>query len=161
MNTATLTRRPLLHLHTLPKVEITMAYQSVNPNTGKVLQSFAQMSSTQLEKSLAAAEHCFESWKKKSYAERAVIINKAAALLHAHVDDFAKLETLEMGKRIDEARGEVRLSADIWPTTPSMRRPSSRRPSCIRGSEKRTWKSARWACCSASSPGTSRPSSMR
>ena len=113
MNTATLTRCPLLHLHTLPKVEITMAYQSVNPNTGKVLQSFAQMSSTQLEKSLAAAEHCFQSWKKKSYAERAVIVNKAAALLHTHVDDFAKLETLEMGKRINEARGEVQFSGDI------------------------------------------------
>ncbi|NVO05389.1 MAG: NAD-dependent succinate-semialdehyde dehydrogenase [Rhodoferax sp.] len=90
-----------------------MAYQSVNPNTGKVLQSFAQMSSTQLEKSLAAAEHCFQSWKKMSYAERAVIVNKAAALLHAHVDDFAKLETLEMGKRINEARGEVQFSGDI------------------------------------------------
>ena len=36
-----------------------------------------------------------------------------AALLHAHVDDFARLATLEMGKRIDEARGEVKFSADI------------------------------------------------
>ena len=42
-----------------------------------------------------------------------MILNKAAALLHAHVDDFAKLETLEMGKRIDEARGEVKFSGDI------------------------------------------------
>jgi len=40
-------------------------------------------------------------------------LNKAAALLHAHVDDFAKLETLEMGKRINEARGEVKFSGDI------------------------------------------------
>ena len=90
-----------------------MAYQSVNPNTGKVLKSFEEMDNTQLEKSLAAAEHCFQSWKKMSFAERAVILNKAAALLHAHVDDFAKLETLEMGKRIDEARGEVTFSGDI------------------------------------------------
>ena len=29
------------------------------------------------------------------------------------MDDFAKLETLEMGKRIDEARGEVKFSGDI------------------------------------------------
>jgi len=42
-----------------------------------------------------------------------VILNKAAALLHAHVDDFAKLETLEMGKRTNEARGEVKFSGDI------------------------------------------------
>ena len=44
---------------------------------------------------------------------RPLIISKAVALLHAHVDDFAMLETLEMGKRIDEARGEVTFSADI------------------------------------------------
>ncbi len=93
--------------------DITMAYQSVNPNTGKVLKSFEPLSDAQLETSLAAAESCFQTWKHKSYAERAVIINKAAALLHAHMDDFARLETLEMGKRITEARGEVQLSADI------------------------------------------------
>ncbi len=90
-----------------------MTYQSVNPNTGKVLQSFEHLNNKQLDKSLATADECFQSWKKKSYAERAVIVNKAAALLHAHVDDFAKLETLEMGKRIDEARGEVKFSGDI------------------------------------------------
>jgi len=90
-----------------------MAYQSINPNDGKVLKSFEHMSSEQLEKSLAAAENCFQSWKHKSYAERAVVVNKAAALLLAHVDDFAKLETLEMGKRINEARGEVKFSAAI------------------------------------------------
>jgi len=90
-----------------------MAYQSVNPNDGKLLKSFEHMSNAQLENALAQAQTCFETWKHKSYAERAVIVNKAAALLHAHVDDFARLETLEMGKRINEARGEVKFSGDI------------------------------------------------
>lgn len=95
------------------KDDTTMAYQSVNPNTGKVLQSFEHLSPDQLEASLAAAEHCFQRWKKKTYAERAVIVNKAAALLHAQAKELAELETLEMGKRIEEARGEVRFSGDI------------------------------------------------
>ena len=95
------------------KDNITMAYQSVNPNTGKLLKSFEHFTSTQLENSLATAEQCFQSWKKKSYAERAVILNKAASLLHARVQEFAELETLEMGKRIEEARGEVKFSGDI------------------------------------------------
>ena len=90
-----------------------MVYQSVNPNDGKLLKSFEHMSSAHLETSLAAAETCFQTWKHKSYDERALIVNKAAALLKAHVDEFAKLETLEMGKRINEARGEVVFSADI------------------------------------------------
>jgi succinate-semialdehyde dehydrogenase/glutarate-semialdehyde dehydrogenase len=95
------------------KGPLSMTYKSVNPNNGKLLQSFEYMSSDELEKSLAAAETCFQTWKQKSYAERAAIINKAASLLRAHVDDFAQLETLEMGKRIAEARGEVEFSADI------------------------------------------------
>jgi succinate-semialdehyde dehydrogenase / glutarate-semialdehyde dehydrogenase len=90
-----------------------MAYQSVNPHTGKVLKSFEHLSKPQLEKSLAAAEAAFQRWKHTSFSERAVILHRAAALLHAHVDDFARLATLEMGKRIDEARGEVRFSGDI------------------------------------------------
>ena len=90
-----------------------MAYQSVNPNNGQVLKSFEHLSNAQLEQSLAAAQTCFQTWKHETYAERAVIVNKAAALLHARVDDFARLATLEMGKRIDEARGEVKFSADI------------------------------------------------
>jgi succinate-semialdehyde dehydrogenase/glutarate-semialdehyde dehydrogenase len=90
-----------------------MAYQSVNPNDGKVLRTFEELTSAQLEQSLKTAESCFQAWKHTSYAERAVIVAKAAALMQEHVDDFAKLATLEMGKRIDEARGEVKFSADI------------------------------------------------
>jgi succinate-semialdehyde dehydrogenase/glutarate-semialdehyde dehydrogenase len=90
-----------------------MSYQSINPNNGKTLKSFEHLSTAQLEKSLATAESCFQTWKHTSYKERAAIVAKAASLMHAHADDFAKLATLEMGKRIDEARGEVNFSADI------------------------------------------------
>jgi len=90
-----------------------MPYESVNPNTGKVLKQFDTVSNAKLEKSLAAADACFQTWKHTRYAERAHILHKAATLLKAHVDDFAMLETLEMGKRIDEARGEVKFSAEI------------------------------------------------
>jgi succinate-semialdehyde dehydrogenase/glutarate-semialdehyde dehydrogenase len=90
-----------------------MNYQSVNPNTGKLLKSYEHLTAAQLEISLAKAQSCFETWKHKPYVERAAIINKASALMAADVDDFAKLATQDMGKRIDEARGEVKFSADI------------------------------------------------
>jgi len=90
-----------------------MPYQSINPNDGKTVKTFEHLNKAQLEKSLATAESCFQTWKHTSYKERAAIVEKAATLMRAHVDDFAKLATLEMGKRIDEARGEVKFSADI------------------------------------------------
>jgi succinate-semialdehyde dehydrogenase/glutarate-semialdehyde dehydrogenase len=90
-----------------------MTYQSVNPFDGKTLKTFPEITDQQLEAKLAAAEKCFETWKRKSYEERAVIIAKAAELMHADVDAFARPMTLEMGKRIGEARGEVEFSANI------------------------------------------------
>ena len=90
-----------------------MAYKSVNPNNGKTLKTFEELSDAQLETKLATAHTCYKTWKNTSYKERAAIIAKAAELMHANVDDFAKLATLEMGKRIDEARGEVNFSGNI------------------------------------------------
>jgi len=88
-------------------------YQSTNPATGKILQKFESLTDAELETKLAAAAKCFETWRHKSYAERAVILAKAAAILHDRADEFAHIMTLEMGKRIGEARGEVEFSARI------------------------------------------------
>jgi succinate-semialdehyde dehydrogenase/glutarate-semialdehyde dehydrogenase len=71
------------------------------------------LTATQLEKAIKTAETCFESWRHTTFAERAVIVAKAATLMRERVDEFAKPVTLEMGKLIAEARGEVALSADI------------------------------------------------
>ena len=90
-----------------------MTYQSLNPATGKLLQNFDELTDKQLEEKLATAEKCFKSWKLKTYAERAVIVAKAAALMHNRVDELANTMTLEMGKRITEAKGEVEFSANI------------------------------------------------
>src|SRR5665647_2764340 len=89
------------------------SYQSVNPYDGKTLETFEELTPTQLEKAIKTAETCFESWRHTTFAERAVILAKAATLMRERVDEFAKPVTLEMGKLIAEARGEVALSADI------------------------------------------------
>jgi succinate-semialdehyde dehydrogenase/glutarate-semialdehyde dehydrogenase len=90
-----------------------MTYQSINPNNGQLLKSFEHLTAAQLEQSLATAQATFQTWKHTPFAARAAVLNKAAALLTAHVDGFARLATQDMGKRINEARGEVRFSADI------------------------------------------------
>jgi succinate-semialdehyde dehydrogenase/glutarate-semialdehyde dehydrogenase len=90
-----------------------MPYQSVNPFNGQTLRTFPELSAPQLETSLATAAACFATWRHTSFAERARVVAKAAAILKARVDDFARPMTLEMGKRIGEARGEVVFSSDI------------------------------------------------
>jgi succinate-semialdehyde dehydrogenase/glutarate-semialdehyde dehydrogenase len=90
-----------------------MSYQSINPSDGKTIKKFEELADAQLEKAIATAASCFEQWRRKSYAERAVIVNKAAELMAANVDKFARLATLEMGKRINESRGEVTFSSRI------------------------------------------------
>ncbi|MBS7541383.1 NAD-dependent succinate-semialdehyde dehydrogenase, partial [Ancylobacter lacus] len=90
-----------------------MTYQSTNPFNGIAVDSFNQMTDKQLDAAITTAATCFESWRTKSYAERAAIIGKAAVLLHAKVEPLARTMTLEMGKRIGEARGEVEFSSRI------------------------------------------------
>lgn len=90
-----------------------MAYQSINPYNGNLLKTFEELSDKQLEAAVQAAEHCFETWKHTSFAERSTVLKRAAAILRSRVEDFARPITLEMGKLIEESRGEVALSADI------------------------------------------------
>jgi succinate-semialdehyde dehydrogenase/glutarate-semialdehyde dehydrogenase len=90
-----------------------MSYQSVNPYTGKVLRAFEELSDNQLETSIETAATCFESWRRTTFAERALVAGKAATIMRARIGQFASLVTLEMGKLIEQSRGEVVLSADI------------------------------------------------
>jgi succinate-semialdehyde dehydrogenase/glutarate-semialdehyde dehydrogenase len=88
-------------------------YKSINPFDNKLAESFEELNNKQLEEAIATAAKAFETWRHKSYSERARIVAKAANIMHNHVDKFARPITLEMGKLFAEARGEVKLSADI------------------------------------------------
>ena len=90
-----------------------MSYQSFNPATGKLVRSYAEITAAEFETKIAIAAACYESWRHRSYAERATVVSRAAAILAARVDEFAKPMTVEMGKRISEARGEVEFSSRI------------------------------------------------
>ncbi len=90
-----------------------MTYQSVNPYNGKILKTFDELTDKQLESALASAATCFGSWRHTTFAERAVVVAKAATIMRVRLDEFARTMTLEMGKLINESRDEVLLSADI------------------------------------------------
>jgi succinate-semialdehyde dehydrogenase/glutarate-semialdehyde dehydrogenase len=90
-----------------------MAYQSINPYNGKELKSFEELTDKQLETALETAATCFETWRTTTFVQRAAVVAKAATIMRTRADEFAGFVTLEMGKLIEEARGEVALSTDI------------------------------------------------
>lgn len=71
-----------------------MAYQSVNPATGEVGDSFPDMTDAQLDAAIASAAACFERWRNTSFAQRSDIAAKAAKIMRAGNDRFAHWMTL-------------------------------------------------------------------
>jgi succinate-semialdehyde dehydrogenase/glutarate-semialdehyde dehydrogenase len=90
-----------------------VTYQSVNPYDGSILKTFEQLTDDQLETAVQTAATCYQTWRRTTFDERAAIVARAAAIMRSRVEEFARPVTLEMGKLLDEARGEVALSADI------------------------------------------------
>src|SRR5579875_1179584 len=88
-----------------------MAFQSVNPATEEVLDSYDEFSPAQVDAALSEAHAAFVQWREASYAERAEPMRRAAAYLRAHKERFAALITAEMGKPIVEAEAEVEKCA--------------------------------------------------
>ena len=91
-----------------------MAYQSTNPYDGKVVKTFDEISDSQLETKLQAAQDCYEQvWRRQSFAQRRTVLARAAALMRERSQELAELVTIEMGKLIQQSVGEVALSAAI------------------------------------------------
>jgi succinate-semialdehyde dehydrogenase/glutarate-semialdehyde dehydrogenase len=91
-----------------------MAYQSINPYNGQTLRTYEEHDPRQVEEMLARAHDTWRRrWSTTPVVGRCRLVGKAAALMRARKEDLARLATLEMGKRIDESRWEVELSANI------------------------------------------------
>ncbi|TCQ99121.1 NAD-dependent succinate-semialdehyde dehydrogenase [Neorhizobium sp. JUb45] len=91
-----------------------MAYATINPYTGETLKTFPDATDAEVRDAIGKAHNAFLGWRTAPFAERARILQKAADLLRANSDDYAKLLTLEMGKLFTEAKAEVELSAKIF-----------------------------------------------
>jgi succinate-semialdehyde dehydrogenase/glutarate-semialdehyde dehydrogenase len=85
----------------------------LNPATGARIGHVAHAAEVDLDRALAAAQRGFETWRWVSAHERAATLRRAAQLLRERVDSIAPLLTLEQGKPVLEARGEVLAGADI------------------------------------------------
>uniref|UniRef100_A0A6P4FGE9 Succinate-semialdehyde dehydrogenase [NADP(+)]-like n=1 Tax=Drosophila rhopaloa TaxID=1041015 RepID=A0A6P4FGE9_DRORH len=91
-----------------------MAYATTNPYTNEVVATFPDATDAEVQTALTEAHAAFEVWRDTSFAERAKVMNAAAAILRRDIDKYARLGTLEMGKLLEESKKEVILSAEIF-----------------------------------------------
>jgi succinate-semialdehyde dehydrogenase/glutarate-semialdehyde dehydrogenase len=85
--------------------------KSVNPATGEVLTTFAEISDAEVERKLDLAMRAFRKHRRTRFAERARRLTRAAEILEGGKNDFGKLMTLEMGKTLSSAVAEAEKCA--------------------------------------------------
>jgi succinate-semialdehyde dehydrogenase/glutarate-semialdehyde dehydrogenase len=89
-------------------------YDVINPATEEVIGKASKATIADVDKALKSAEKGLEVWKKTPPWERAKIIRKIADLIRSKSDILSKWMTLEVGKPLSEAAGEVGGAADIF-----------------------------------------------
>jgi aldehyde dehydrogenase (NAD+) len=85
-----------------------------NPATGEVLTGVAEGTAADIDRAVAAARTAFEdpAWRRMDAADRGALLWRMADILERRGDDFARLESLDNGKPIREARIDVRQAVD-------------------------------------------------
>ncbi|MFD2827779.1 NAD-dependent succinate-semialdehyde dehydrogenase [Leeuwenhoekiella polynyae] len=87
--------------------------QTINPATGKLLNSYKMMTDQEASDAVKATHEAFLTWKTFSLEKRADYIKKIGESLIKHKDSLVKLMTEEMGKLTSQGEQEVDLSAGI------------------------------------------------
>jgi succinate-semialdehyde dehydrogenase/glutarate-semialdehyde dehydrogenase len=88
-------------------------YATVNPFTGQTEQEFDFTPTEAIDGIIERAHAAYQEWRQRSVEDRATVVRRAAELMDERREDLAKLITTEMGKRHDEATGELYLCSMI------------------------------------------------
>lgn len=85
-------------------------------HNGKVVATWPEASADDVGRAIAAARAAFDTgpWPRMSGAERSRILYRVSELILQRVDEIALAESLEVGKPIAQARGEITFCADLW-----------------------------------------------
>ena len=84
----------------------------LNPATNQVIGKLPHATTEDLQRALNAAQRAFESWKKTSPLERSKVLRKVAELARERATDIGRNITLDQGKPLAEAVGEVVFCAE-------------------------------------------------
>ncbi|MGP4006820.1 NADP-dependent succinic semialdehyde dehydrogenase [Streptomyces sp. 4N124] len=84
-----------------------MPIATVNPANGETLKTYEAMGAEELERRLQLAEATFRTYRATGFAERALLLRRAADLLEEDQQDIGRVMTTEMGKPVKQARAEA------------------------------------------------------
>lgn len=88
-------------------------FSVINPFDGALLAEVADCNREDTKAAIQAAHGAFPSWSKMTAKERGDILRKWYDLQMEHVEELARLLTLEQGKPLAEARGEISYGASF------------------------------------------------
>ncbi len=94
-------------------VKTANTFAVTNPATGEEIAQVSNLETKDAELAIQAAESAFQEWKSKTAKERASIMRKWFDLVIQNTQDLATLMTLEQGKPLVEAAGEVAYGASF------------------------------------------------
>lgn len=83
-----------------------------NPATGETLAEVHVGGEKEVHTAIEAANKAFPEWTRKSAAERAKLMNKMADLVEEDADRLATIMTMEQGKPLTQAKGEIQTNVE-------------------------------------------------
>ena len=86
----------------------------VNPATGQALGELPLATPADLDRALDTAARGYRIWRARPAQERSSVLAGAARLLRERMDKIAAIATLEEGKTLVEARGELMMAANLF-----------------------------------------------
>src|SRR5689334_11419573 len=84
----------------------------VNPATGEILASVPMGGSEDVNAAVEAAAAAFPEWRRTPPEDRIQPLFKLKMLLEEHIDDIARIITLENGKTFAEGKAEMRRAIE-------------------------------------------------
>jgi succinate-semialdehyde dehydrogenase / glutarate-semialdehyde dehydrogenase len=88
-----------------------MSMISRNPATEKIIKTFEELSSEQVQNEIEKSSQAFELWRRTGFSYRKELMQNAAAVLREGKKHYSEIMTLEMGKPVKQSYAEVEKCA--------------------------------------------------
>ncbi|MBE7188790.1 NAD-dependent succinate-semialdehyde dehydrogenase [Jatrophihabitans endophyticus] len=89
-------------------------FDVTNPSTGEVIAAVARAGTDDVDAAIDAAAAAQPDWATRAPRERGEVLRKSFELMIERADELAFLMSLEMGKSLTDARGEVTYAAEFF-----------------------------------------------